>query len=671
MISPFKIDFNIENYLDILPTIPDDYSEIINVDKEIEDQFWQKQRFPDIINADFIYQEATRIKQGVWCMIKGVPIWLPPNYYQFLQYGKAGGEPPEFRLKRLKSVYTKIRVRKDPRFIGTYTIKNRQDGETTMCMSDNLWEVISGELNDGMIGIQSKTRDDAENPCWFALKSHWNGYPQFFKDAFYGHFISGKNIAEKMEFSQPADPNNPNDQGKNVIIKYGPSLHNAFDGKNNMRRCVLDEVNKWISCDLSLTITNYSKFIMPGKVRKGLFDILSSPADTNGDHNNRAFQLWNDSDPADLQETGSTKSRIYRHYSNPLDGMEGFYDKYGDADPQEIYEDVLQKRAVKPKDQLMAEIRGCPLPKKGTNEPDEEELFGSTDSDNVFVNIEGIKARKIFLGINRRELVKYGNLDWPNNNPDSGEPEFRMADKDYFNEEDARFCITNSEEPRVHLLDLKTPPLTPEECLGIDPFGIRYRTKSEKTGSLGAMIGWKFRDIMQTGKINYPTITSLCRPQHQDTFHEDMIKAAIYRRGMIQVERAGDKMENYLEGRGYLNWMLPTINAKPFLVNGEYKIPRGDAPSGAGATAFMNEGIGLINGVTNTPITPDKPYLLEYFNFIEVLDDLITYNRKKGGQFNHFTMAFIQTLLGVNKLMFYKKPKVNSLNNEMIGSLLD
>lgn len=665
--NTFKVNFNLSDYKEILPTPPSDYSEILNSDKEIKDQVWARQPHPLIITNDLILQEAKRIKQGVWILIKGVLLWIPGNYYQFLQYGLAGGEDPQFRLKRLKSVYFKIGIRKDPRFIGTYTIKNRQDGETTMCMSDALWEVISGDLDTGLVGIQSKSREDSVNPCWFTLCSHWNAYPHFFKEAFYSHFTSGTNIAEKLKFSQVADPNNPNDRGKNVEILYGPAKHNAFDGKNNMRRCILDEVNKWPSdCSFKKTLSNYKKFIMPGKVRKGLFDILSSPADTNGVHNDEAADIWNDSDMDDIQyETGSTKTRIGRYYSNPLDGIEGFYDEYGDCDPQEIYEHIMRERKNVKKEDLMAEVRGYPLPILNTNIPDPAELFGSTNDSHIWINIQGIKDRKIELAKVKATKVVYGNLEWPNNNPDSGEPEFRQADRMTFDENDARFCLANNTDPKIELIDLHTPPKLIEECLGVDPFNLRYKTKSLITGSLGAGISWKFRDILQTGKINYPTLTYLSRPTHENVFFEDMIKAAIYRRAKVQYENSNDKMENYFEDRLFESWMIPSINAKPVEVNGEFKIRKGDAPSGKGATAFMNEGIGLINGVLNKPIKPDEQYLLELFNFEEVLDDIISFN-KTNTQQNHFTMALIQALLGANKLMFQKRRTKDSVNNNVI-----
>lgn len=666
----FKCGFDIADYKHILPDIPTDYSLVINADKDIKDQYWTRAEFPRIITPDFLYQEAVRLKQGVWILIKGMPIWIPPNFYQFLQYGNCGGDDPQFRLKRLMNVYKKIEVRKNPRFIGTYTIKNRQDGETTFAMSDNLWEVQSGELTNGMIGIQSKTREDAENPCWFAQQGHWLSYPQFFKDTFYPHFTSGNNIAEKMEFKQEPDKDNPNDKGKLVVIKYGPAKFNAFDGKNNMRRCVLDEINKWIECSFNDTFINYKKFMMPGKIRKGLFDIFSSPSDKNGRNNDEAYQFWQDSDPDDIQaNTGSTKSRVYRIYSNPLHGIEGFYDIYGDADPQEVYDHIMNERQNANKDKLMAEIRGYPLPIIGTNEPNEEELFGATDTSNIWINLGGIREQKKACVKHKKEWVVYGNLEWPNNVVDSGEPVFRQADKDYFDEYDARFCLSETQAPKIDLLDLKEPPKYVEECLGIDPFNLRYKTKNLITGSLGAAISWKFRDLLQTGLVNYPTLAYLSRPTHENVFFEDMIKAALFRRGMIQYENSSDKMENYVEDRGYEKWMIPSLNAKPVEVNGEFKIRKGDAPSGKGATAFMNEGIGLINGVTNVPILPTDPYYLKHFKFEEVLDDVENFN-KTNTQQNHFTMSLIQALLGSTKLMFQKRKKKSTVNDQMIQHMM-
>jgi len=668
--SAFHIKFDLSDYTDILPPIPPD-NEIINSDiDDIYEQVWKVPDFPDIITQDFILREAQRIKHGVWILIKGVLMWIPGNYYQFLVYGNANGNAPEFRLKRLKNVYLKIRTRKNPRYAGTYTMKNRQDGETTFGMNDALWEVNSGELNNGMIGIQSKTRDDAYLPCWFTLKMQWNGYPHFIKEHMYGHFSSGNNIEEKLQFSEPPNPNDPRDKGKSIIIKYGASTHNAFDGKANVRKMIMDEINKWEVCSFYTTFTNYKKFMMPGKIRKGLFDIFSSPADTNGRHNDEAYEFWKGSDPDDIQDTGATKTRILRIYSNPLEGIDGYYDKYGDADPQEIYEHIMRERRNMPKDKLMAEVRGFPLPIKGTDKPNEDEIFGATDSQAIWINLSGMKERKLELTKVKATKVVYGNYVWPNNIPYSGFPEWITADKMYFDELDARFCINDIHSPKIDLPDLRTPPRYVQECLGVDPFNLRYQTKKVVTGSLGAAISWKFRDFLNpSAVIDFPTLAYLSRPQHQNIFFQDMIKACVARRAMLQYENTNDKMENYFEEQGFLDWMLDSKDAKPVEVEGQFKVRKGDAPTGRGATAFMNEGISLINGHTNRPINPSDIYLLDYFDFEEVLDDLIPFDLNNTKQ-AHFTMALIQALLGKTKLMFDRRRKQSSLNDQILKYMM-
>jgi len=84
MASPFNINFDIRDYADVLPELPTDYSEILNSDiQEIDDQHWR--RIPEprdkngklIITQEFLLQETKKIRQGVWMMNKGVPLWLP------------------------------------------------------------------------------------------------------------------------------------------------------------------------------------------------------------------------------------------------------------------------------------------------------------------------------------------------------------------------------------------------------------------------------------------------------------------------------------------------------------------------------------------------------------------------------------------------------------------
>lgn len=648
----FKINFNILDYMDVCPEPPTNIRDYINWDKPENECIWEKE-IPDLISPRYKKQETIRVlRTGVWIIIKSMPVWLPPNYYYFLQYFTTGGKPPQFRLKRLKQIYFKLRVRKNPKALGTYSIKNRQDGETTIAMSDILWECCDGNMDFGAIGIQSKTRKTVTESCWRSLTMGWNSLDLWVKELFYPDIVSQDQIAEKIKFQRPKTLMNT---GRDIMITYGASTHNAFDSLNNMRKCVLDEVNKWEECSFYATFLNYEKFIAPGTERKGIFDIFSSPADTAGRHNDEAYAFWKNSDPDALTDFGSTRTRVFRWYSNPLEGIEGCYDEFGDADGDVIYKIIMQKRADADKEFLMGEIRGYPL--------NESEMFGSTDQQAIWSNTEGLKERAIYLiGTRYKNIITkepiniYGNLERVDGYID-GDVEFRMADSQKFDIKDARFCISYLPQNREPLRDIFKPPLYAENCLGIDP--IQKRHPTGKKFSNAAMVNWKFRDVLDTKILKCPTLIYCCRPSHAEIFYEDAIKAAIFNRSMVQVENINDKIIDWFEDRGYMDWLLPKIGQP------KNSLQKGDSPTGGGRNAFLEEMIGLMDAVLNTPLIKGDQYLLELNWFLDLINDLLKFNSRDTHE-NDLSMALGQALIGAVKIMHIK---VRTKHPEMAGAL--
>lgn len=654
----FKVKFNILDYADIFPTPPTDIKEYINWDKPVEECVWKKNT-PDVITSRHREQEIKRVlRTGVWIFIKEMPIWIPPNYYFALQYGKAGSADMEFRLKRLKHVYFKIRARLNAGCKGTLTMKNRGDGETTMAIHDGFWECLDGNIETGQIGIQSRTRSDAINPCWGYVQTLWQSLPMWFKNDLCGDFASGDNTATKMEWQRNANEQT-NTKARNILFTYYPS-GTSMDGKHDMKKCILDEVNKWKECSFYDVFTNYSKFIMPGFQRRGMFDMFSSPADEPGDSNLEVYDLWKDSNTDELTPNGTTKSRIHRWYSNPLEGIAGAYDIYGDADPDEIYAFIMAEREKVPADKKFAEIRGYPL--------NEEEMFGSTDQQAIWSNAEGLKARSLYLigtrfknAATKEPIGIYGNLERVEGFID-GEVEFRMADVQKFDEKNARFFIPYLPQNKEPLKDIFNPPNYVEDSLGIDP--IQKRHKSGNKMSTPAMVNWKFRDVKETGIYKCPTLVYCIRPQHAETFYEDAIKAAIFNRSLVQVENINDKIIDWFEDRGYMNWLLPKIGEKK-----DSKI-KGDSPTGGGRNAFLDEMIGLIDAVTNTPLKPEDPYLLEKFWSVDLINDLLAFN-SRDTHHNDLSMALGQALIGAVKITFRKQRPKNPVTGRMLSYLLN
>lgn len=702
--SVFKCGFDAKSYKDIYPPYPTDndimsYSngqyllmpdpplEILNghID-EIDEQYWIKAEIPDIITPEFIFKEVTRLKKGCWIFIKGELIWIPPNYYQFLQYGNAAGDDIQFRLRELEAVYEKIRVRVDTRYLGTYRIKDRQSGATTIAMNDLLWEAGCGELTNGIGGIQSKTNEDGEVPCWLSLQSQWLGYPSFIKEAIYPHYASGNNYATKMEFVKQIDPTSPSSKSQKVLLRYFPATYNAMDGKTAVKRCILDEINKWEVCSFAETFAVYKKFIQLGKTRKGVFDIFSSPSTKSGRCNDEAYDFWCNADPNKITDLGSTKNRIRRIYSCPLKGIEGFYDKFGDADPDEIYEHIISERKNIAKDKLMAEIRACPLPIKGTFEPNEEELFGATDNGtSVFINSQGIKKQHLILMESNNEVV-YGNLNWPDNVPFSGIPIFKQYDTNDFDEIYAKFCFsfTKFVHPNASGDIRKAPPsYLVENVIGFDPINREMGSANKKVKSRlsePAAVCWRFRDTSGYG-IEKEIIGSYLGPVgDQRVSQMDMLKFMLFTNSMLQIEKAdGNSMMQCAYDNGMIDWMIDgrTDDFVEVVDKNDNQLRKikvkGDMPSGRGSSEFIGEIIELINGITapeyNESATPDfdPASKIKHRGVTGSLTVFDPSNTEKA----HFTMALGQALIGAGKLMYGKKKMKSGLNNEMLRGLLD
>lgn len=659
----FKCGFDMEDYKDVLPDI-DEYLEhdyVLNLDDynkgNIQECFWKKHSptLAEINSPEFRAREARRIlKTGVWICVSLELCWIPPVYYFALQYCPAQAVDIQFRLKRLKSLYATIRARLNPATIGMLYLKSRGDGETTMKMIEALWECADGNMLTGQIGIQSITLDDAKNPCWGYVQNTWNNLPKWLKRDLYSDFQSDNAMAEKMQWMREADEEK-GQKGRHVIFKYYPS-GTPMDGKHGVKTVYLDEVCKW-PYSFYNTFTNYKKFIMPGTERRGLFMMFSTPADKPCKSNEEVYGLWKDSNPNEIQEeTGTTKSRIFRHYSNPLDGISGEYDKFGDADPQKIYDHIMRERKNTKKDKLFGEIRGYPL--------NESEMFEMSEGGKFWDNHAGIEARKIYLiGTRHKDSKKqepkcvYGNLEWPDAMVDVNEPEFRQSDKEEFDVNEARFCFSYMPQNKEPLRNMKKPPIYVEDCVGIDSVDKRWANKRH---SNFAMVNNKFRDLHETGIVKCPTMIYCTRPMPIELAYEDAIKFCVFNRSMAQVESLNTKIVDYFEDRGYLDWMISKIGMP------KNSLQKGDAPSGK--SALMDEIIGLLNAATNIPINTEDPNPLDLHWLYELLDDLSVFNRDDTHA-NDLSMAYGESLLGSAKLLFKKIRKETGIGGAIMNQL--
>lgn len=406
--SLIKIADGYNEYMYRLPKEPSDERKIINYDLPKEEQYWRRQGIPKNYHEwtasrqeDFNNEEWNRcFNDGAWVLIKGELHWIPPNYYFHLNWWKiknpANDNYPDFRFKRLANVYAKQIVRETPNLIGSYVLKNRRDGETIMAVSDVAWEAIITE--DGFFGMQSMTGEVVKRVCWRNFMYGYKRLPPIFKPLQSGT----DNPAQELNLRKPASRVTVADQKKmkkagaweivseqSVLVMWTSTNSTAFDGME-MTRCLIDEFNKWTEASATNAVNTYKEALLLGDERRGIFDIFSSPSETNGVHNDEAKIFWDNAAPV-YDEYGnlSTKSGFLRWFSNPLHGIHGHYDKYGIADQDRIFKTLMDKRNSVSASKKLSEIRKHPL--------NIDEAYGSFENSNIWSNIEGLKARKIYL----------------------------------------------------------------------------------------------------------------------------------------------------------------------------------------------------------------------------------------------------------------------------------
>jgi hypothetical protein len=240
-----------------------------------------------------------------------------------------------------------------------------------------------------------------------------------------------------------------------------------------------------------------------------------------------------------------------------------------------------------------------------------------------------------------------GNIDWENGIRDT-KLIWKPYDGTEFDLANGRFKLTKVPEFKDELKNIFYPPerlgSTVNSVIGVDSF-----KKIEGGTSNGAGVWYQYKDPNDPNYIQKVEGIYLNRP-HREVYFEDMLKFALFTRSKLQIENIDDEIIEYIIQRGYGAWLIESIGTK----RSERKF--GDAPKGRGATAFLNEGIDLINWYLNTRVNPEEPYHLEHLWFEELIDDVLKCNlhdptsRKK----SDLTMALLQALLGAAKLQHKK-----------------
>jgi len=633
---------------------------------------WSKEQW------GFIEQEYTRMDEGYWFINNGEPTYISGYHYFELCYWKIDIGLKEYRDRdRRVHLFWSACVASNDCY-GLMYVKHRRDGATARALSISYQRTIS--KRESLSGIQSKTGHDAKR-AFQRLISSWRKLPEFLQPIHSGT----TDPKTKLELREPAERVGKTtrrvkeSQAINSAVGYLNSIATAYDGEK-LYSYFLDEGGKtkemkiatecWpvVRECLSLGDTIIGKAMFPSTV-----------AEMTKEGGDQFKDLWDESDPLEIDENDRTVSGLWRLFIPASDGMEGFVDEFGISVIDEPT-DQQRKYLAKIKDKDPKEIIGAKefiknrregLRKKGNQEglAQYKRQYPETISEaftglSVHCEFDLEKINTQLENLYATENPKYtsGDFIWKNGVRDSEvvwvpskNGKFKMSWLNISPEDMNNVKIVGTKTDVIEETgeavqrNVYRPQNTYKYVLGVDPYDHNVTTTGR--GSKAAGYLFKKRDIFEQEEEYQDAfiLQYLNRPPMAKIFYEDMLKVCMFFGCQMLYETQKPGIKTYFIDRGYGTFLM--INPK----ESPGKVIHSGAPN-------LQYGLAASRGGNQNITEVWQEYIFENWwkiPFEELLEDLREFDPYKTEKFDA-TMGSGYALLGSKR--YVKKPNVKEIN---------
>lgn len=282
---------------------------------------------------------------GVWIMLKGMAVWLTGTNFSYLQYAKADNGYPFLTVPDILSWYHWEYCRDHSIHLGRIEISYRGGGKSNRMAWAMIVETIWNENANTVV----QGRSDEDSRAFFQEKvvQFWNNLPDFLKPI----NDAGTNPTTGIKLSPPAR------RGKNAGLfaeETKKALNSRLEPKS-AGELVLDRSTNRLVVQEELAKLNPTtarayhrhqvnrQTVWRNQRKRGNIWAATTVEDAAGSLA-QFREIWNDSDPQDLTDVGTTKSGLLKYMTSAYDG---FCDKYGfpvREEPDEETADFLEKR---------------------------------------------------------------------------------------------------------------------------------------------------------------------------------------------------------------------------------------------------------------------------------------------------------------------------------------
>tara|TARA_R110000851_G_scaffold27764_5_gene77887 strand:- start:1969 stop:4611 length:2643 start_codon:yes stop_codon:yes gene_type:complete len=525
-----------------LPHPPRKKTEILFHDKKKEDQHWVRQLPPRGLTmdnadsfADYILEEYRRRREGIWFFNNGEKVFIPGEYYFYLQWGKIkdGAIRPQFRYSQLDLFYHAKACLLDTRCLGQIFLKSRRTGFTYILVSLILESVMSSV---GMFyGITSMTEDDAEK-AFMKLSYMFQEMPFFFQPIVRGKVDS----PTKLQFGKPSDASKKAKHAKdtttdgyvNSAVDYESTKVKAYDGQA-MKIYLGDESAKWERASYiehfnTLLPTVFQGGRVVGKVFLGS---TMGRLDKGGED----FKvLYLNSKVLNRRDSGFTATKLYSYFLPAHKNYEECIDIYGhchetkpERPTRNIYGNWIRKGSI----QLIQEYY---MDAKESGDvalnaayrafPMTENHALRDEAESCVFNLGKLTDQEDYNDMKpEHELFVRGTFEWENG--------IKYTKVVFYPDKKGRFKVSwmpSEADGTMHLRNnVKVIrghffPLNDYGCIGVDCYG--SYTKGKNKQSKGAAHGYSAANHhgAPTEEFFFEYID---KPATQDIFNDDIIKA--------------------------------------------------------------------------------------------------------------------------------------------------
>jgi hypothetical protein len=279
----------------------------------------------------YVENEFDRREYGHWFVNNGSPTYVTGSHYMYLQWTKIDVGLPDFReSNRIFFIYYEA-CKADNRCFGMIYLKNRRSGFSFMSSAEIVNQATMSK--DTRFGILSKTGDDAKKMFTDKVVNISINYPFFFKPIQDGMDRPKTELAYRVPASKITKKSMTRDdddimEGLNTTIDWKNTADNSYDGEK-LRMLVHDESGKWLSPNNILNNWRVTKTCLRLGSRiigKCMMGSTSNALDKGG---NNFKKLYEDSNPANRNANGQTKSGLYSLFIPMEWNFEGYIDEYG------------------------------------------------------------------------------------------------------------------------------------------------------------------------------------------------------------------------------------------------------------------------------------------------------------------------------------------------------